>query len=218
MKKTIIALMAMAGVAMANETLTFSLDRDGTSVVFTEASEIISLDYIGWEYAGTGSVSLGEFETPTNEAYQNHFTPKAQLQSGKDDSWTMKFSVTNDSAEAITLTQFTFDCFGINGGGSDKSAEIPVTLTLGDVSAEATLGKGGAVKTATLGTGIEIGAYGSVELSLTMGSAVSYNTYSGITAGSITYTTATAAPAVPEPTTATLSLLALAGLAARRRR
>ena len=42
-----------------------------------------------------------------------------------------------------------------------------------------------------------------------------YNQWSGQNMAAVTFN---AAPAVPEPTTATLSLLALAGLAARRRR
>lgn len=212
--------MALAGVAAA-ETLTFEVVRDQNAVTFefdeATAQEVLTLTYTDWTYSGGGNNNVGSWQSPSNAAYQNSFSPDAQLRSGSSDSWTMNFTVTNNTEEEITLTQFTFDAYGINGGGSDKNAKIPVTLTLGQVSTSIELAYGGSTSTGTLDlTGdnaITIGANETVTLALTMSNAKTYNTYSGITAGSVTY-----GNLVPEPATATLSLLALAGLAVRRRR
>lgn len=221
MKKTLITLFALAGVAAA-ETLTFEVERDANAVTFAfdevTVQEILTMTYTDWSYNGGGNNNVGSWQSPTNAAYQNSFSPDAQLRGNTTDSWTMNFTVTNNTEEEITLTQFTFDAYGINGGGSDKTAEIPVTLTLAGITTNISLAYAGHTTTGTLDlagdNAITIGANETVSLALTMTARNGYNTYSGITAGSVTYTT----PVIPEPTTATLSLLALAGLAARRRR
>ena len=220
MKKTLIALMALAGVAAA-ETLTFEVVRNQNAVTFefdeAAAQEILTLTYTDWTYNGGGGNNVGSWQSPSNTAYENSFSPDAQLRGNTTDSWTMNFTVTNNTEEEITLTQFTFDAYGINGGGSDKNATIPVTLTLAGITTNISLDFGGRTTTGTLDlagdNAITIGANETVSLALTMTASNGFNTYSGITAGSVTYTLP-----VPEPTTATLSLLALAGLAARRRR
>ena len=217
--------MALAGVASA-ETLTFEVVRDTNAITFefaeVTAQEIMTLTYTNWTYSGGGSNNVGSWQTPKNEAYQNSFSPDAQLRDSTQgatlpDSWTMNFTVTNNSGADITLTGFTFDTYGYFGGGEDRNTVAKVTLTLNKVTTELfELGKQGATTTATLtftgDNAITIGAKDSVNLALTMNGADPYNTYTGITAGSVTYAI------VPEPATATLSLLALAGLAARRRR
>lgn len=221
MKKTLITLMALAGVAAA-DTLTFDINRTGNDVTFefdeAAAQEILTITYTDWTYSGAGNNNVGSWQSPSNAAYQNSFSPDAQLRGNTTDSWTMNFTVTNNTEEEISLTQFTFDTYGINGGGSDKNATIPVTLTLAGITTNISLDFGGRTTTGTLDfTGdnaITIGANQTATLALTMAATNGFNTYSGITAGSVTYTT----PVIPEPTTATLSLLALAGLAARRRR
>lgn len=220
MKKTLIALVALTGVVGATTT-EFDVSRTDNAVSFTETDDILTLTYTDWSYSGGGSNNVGGWQSPTNANYQNSFSPDAQLRSGTTDSWTMNFTLTNNGEEKITLTKFVFDVYCINGGGSDKNADIPVTLTLGGVSSGVTLKYGGQTAEGVLdlaggSKSISIGANETVNLSLTMGDAKSYNTYSGITSGSVTYTIGDAV--VPEPTTATLSLLALAGLAVRRRR
>ncbi|MBQ7024528.1 MAG: PEP-CTERM sorting domain-containing protein [Akkermansia sp.] len=225
MKQTLITLLALAGVAAA-ETLTFEVVRDTNAITFefaeVTAQEIMTLTYTNWTYRGGGDNNVGSWQTPKNEAYQNSFSPDAQLRDSTQgetlpDSWTMNFTVTNNSGADITLTGFTFDTYGYFGGGEDRGTIAKVTLTLNNVTTELfELGKQGATTTATLtltgDNAITIGAKDSVNLALTMNGADPYNTYTGITAGSVTYAI------VPEPATATLSLLALAGLAARRRR
>ena len=213
--------MALAGVAAA-DTLTFDVERSASAITFefaeVTAQDILTLTYTDWTYTGGGSNNVGAWQSPSNTVYQNSFSPDAQLRGNSTDSWTMNFTVTNNTEAELTLTQFTFETYGINGGGSDKSASIPVILTLGQASANVSLEFEGRTSTGTLDLSgdksITIGVHETVTLALTMTASTGYNTYSGITAGSVTYTT----PAAPEPATATLSLLALAGLAARRRR
>ena len=220
MKKTLITLMALAGIAAA-ETLTFEVERDQNAVTFefneATAQEVLTLTYTDWTYSGSGSNSVGSWQSPANEAYQNSFSPDAQLRGNTTDSWTMNFTVTNNTEEEITLTQFTFDAYAINGNGTDKTATVPVTLTLAGITTNITLDFAGRTTTGTLdlagNNAITIGANETVSLALTMTAGNGYNTYSGITAGSVTY-----GNLIPEPATATLSLLALAGLCARRRR
>ena len=212
--------MALAGVAAA-ETLTFDISRSNDAVTFdfaTDVSEILTMTYTDYTFVYGGTNTTGGWQTPENKNYEDTFSPNVQLRKDQDDSWTMNFTITNNCDNAITLTQFTFDGYVINGGGSDKNTEVPATLTLGEYasSGEVRFENYGSTATATLNlTGdnlIEIGAGKSVTLALTMSGVKENNTYSGLTGGSVTYSV------VPEPTTATLSLLALAGLAARRRR
>ncbi len=232
MKKTIIALFALSGVLAAEEQ-NFSMVRDTEGVSFTLGEAVLTqlnenaleLSYTGWSYSGDGNNSTG-WKNPSNANYANTFSPDGQLRSGQSDSWTMNFTIKNNGKENVTLsiTEFVFNCYGINGDGSDKNATIPVTLTLAGTNAGVnysasvssdnySLSYGGNTSAATLTftTPITLKANESMDLALTMSGAKSYNTYSGITSGVVKYT-------IPEPATATLSLLALAGLAARRRR
>ena len=230
MKKTIIALLALAGVAAAATEVNYTLTKDatatwgdpetetlGTGITFNETDDILALTYLYTTMGTGGSASVeGSWESPTNKAYANTYAPKVQLQSGQSDSWTLTFSVKNTGEETITLTGFTFDGYCINGGGSDKSADIPVTTSLtGAENAAVTLGRAGSTGTAEFSTNFVLAAGESKTLEFTLGSAKNYATFAGLTGGSVSYVTGAA---VPEPTTATLSLLALAGLAARRRR
>lgn len=214
--------MALASMAGA-ETVDFDINRDDNNVSFNlDDATVLTLSYTNWTYNGGGSNSVGSWQTPEHEAYQNSFSPDAQLRDGVGtqelpDSWTMNFTVTNNTDAVITLTQFTFDTYSYFGGGKDRDSAVQVTLTLGQVTTERfDLGYKGdtaeAVLNLTGADAITIGAKQTVSLALIMNGSDPNNTYTGIKSGSVTYSV------VPEPTTASLSLLALAGLAARRRR
>ena len=223
MKKyiTLAALLA-AGTTFANaETIAFDIERSGDTITFSGLDATgFELAYTNWTYNGGGNHNDGAWQTPSNAAYQNTFSPDAQLRSGTNDSWTMNFTFTNNGTEDVVLTQFTFDCYGINGGGSDKSALIPVTLTLGYneesvSSSEFNLNYGGQTNVGTISFGeggLEVEAGASVNFALTMGGAKNYDTYSGITSGSFT--------TIPEPSAFGMlaGLGALALVASRRRR
>ena len=223
MKKyiTLAALLA-AGTTFANaETIAFDIERSGDTITFSGLDATgFELAYTNWTYNGGGNHNDGAWQNPSNAAYQNTFSPDAQLCSGSTDSWTMNFTFTNNGTEDVVLTQFTFDCYGINGGGSDKDAAIPVTLTLGYngesvSSSEFNLGYEGQTNAGTISFGeggLEVEAGASVNFALTMGGAKNYNTYSGITGGSFT--------TIPEPSAFGMlaGLGALALVASRRRR
>lgn len=216
--KKIALLMAFVGMASA-DILTFDVTRNDNDVQFQFGEGVdsaLALTYVNWEYAGEGNCAEGAWQFPNNSNYQNTFSPSAQLRAGTDDCWTLNFIVTNNGTEALNLSQFTFDVYGIDGGGGDKAGNPTVEMTLDGVSSgSVVLGIGGNTATATLDlTGLTLSANQTMSLALTMGNDQSFNTYSGIKSGSVTYSVV----AVPEPATATLSLLALSCLTVRRRR
>lgn len=216
MKKTIVALMALAGVAMADDyTGTF----DGKSFVTSGALTLSEITCTPDSYK-TPSF-LGK-DVPAGTTY---IAPDINMNAG---SWTLSAKITNDSEEAITLSSVTFDAFMFTGAGEqheDDGKVRQVSFTLGGslagtVTKEFT-GKidgvnyrdtdADAIITLTAPVTIEAGKDITFTLTVAKG-AENGGSYVGLKGA--TFST----PAVPEPTTATLSLLALAGLAARRRR
>lgn len=225
MKKTLVALFALAGVVMAKTVTTeFDIERVGKSISFTEMDEAISLSYVDWTYVGGGANSVGDFVETAQSSYVNTFSPDSQLRANQpDDKITMNFTITNNGNEAITLDKLNIQGYCINGDGGNKNGsvtEMSFTMQLfseGTAISEATsisLKTGNNVSGGDLPltTYKVIEADESANISLTISHAVGFNTYFGLTGGSVTYST------IPEPAAATLSLLALAGIATRRRR
>ena len=227
MKKTIIALLALTGVAAAATEVNYTLTKDatatwgdpetetlGTGITFNETDDILTLKYLYTTYSGTGSSSKDSWITPTNAAYKDSYSPSAQLSVGSSDVVTLSFRITNSSKQAITLNALSFDVYCMTGTGGDKAAheayDVYASINGGTPSV-LSAGRGGTVSTANFDTDIDLAAGECVDVSYSMKFKAEYSAYYGLTGGSVTYT-------VPEPTTATLSLLALAGLAARRRR
>lgn len=225
MKKTLVALFALAGVVMAETVTTeFDIVREGNSISFSEIDDAISLSYVGWTYVGGGACNTGSFIETAQSNYVNTFSPDGQLRADQPgDKITMNFTITNGGQEAITLDKLNIRGYSINGDGGNKTGgikEITFTMQLfsdgvaisgaPSIVLESHNNVSGGDLTLTAYKVIEAG--GSVNLSLTVSNAVGFNTYFGLTGGSVTYST------IPEPAAATLSLLALAGLATRRRR
>ena len=233
MKKTIVALMALTGVAMATETDTIPITLSAT---FTSEEAAKCPDGVSYDITinnlDKGNKSGGDYMTSS-------LRPDINMTSG---SWTLTFTLKNDSSSAITLSSVNFDSFIFNAGGKQHGADdhtrqalftlsqttsdsfiIPlgstvVTFTTKDDNISATdIWNTDADASITLSSALEIAAGESVKFSLTVGTAEGItNAGSFVGLKGVTFNGTTAL--IPEPTTATLSLLALAGLAARRRR
>ena len=239
MKKTIIALVALTGVAMGTTT-EFTISKadgatwgdattPGTGITFTENDAALTLSYLYTSGSGGSATVIGSWETPSS--YVGTYSPKVQLTSAnRTDSWTLTFSLTNNTEEAITLTDMSFYTYVVNGGGSDKNIDFTASAYLSGVtnavtasftnSSVAGSGEKGATHTVafTFDTPVNLSAGASHELSFTL-TNTTQNTFAGLTGGNVTYAVVPGpSPNIPEPATATLSLLALAGLAGRRRR
>ena len=204
--------MALAGVAAADEaalTITsnsISLDNEKLTLTLTEIAG-----------ASTGTYSPNEVTGATG------FSPKIQFVQHKNNEcyWTLEFTIENNTDSAITLTGLGLTMNSTTGAGGNHDAgiqEVTNTLTIGGQSFAGTLNleANSASDTGVITMDYTLAANSTQTLTLKVQRTESgaFTGFAAITAGSLSYT---AAP-VPEPTTATLSLLALAGLAARRRR
>ncbi len=209
MKKTIIALMALAGIAAAETVTTTGLTATFVSDPVV-AGNCWSGDY-EFTFTLTDDYTMADFGTVLafyrGSAVNDTYGYNAIVLSGSDDALTLTVGRgraynTVDNATGISAgTTFTFA-----GGATDKvtfttAIEKGVTYTL-------TVTGGDQAMTPTL-TWVD----GQETLS----------SYSGNMNGNAALTSVVnpgtkVTEIVPEPTTATLSLLALAGLAARRRR
>ena len=233
MKKTIIALMALAGVAAA-ETLTISNANNTATTTgdwFTELS------------ATTANVTGSKAFSATD--YTNSFYSVAtNVGEGGEYDYVLTFTL----GQNVELSSFSIDFLLHSGSGAAQPVnrtlsydltlttatdtlvsyiDQSITTTTGRTSGNATY-KGAAYNTdgsindeTKLGTATftlpdSVMLTAGTEYKLTIADIAKNDngqgTYVGI--GNI----AMSGQVIPEPTTATLSLLALAGLAARRRR
>lgn len=144
---------------------------------------------------------------------------------GTAQGWSLALTLTNNTSEAVTINSLTLDTIIYNSDGVyqglDTDRDFVFTLSYGDIeksSGNLTIGGNGTssptngVVTLALDSAIELAANGSIDMDLDVAKGTNnLGCFLGLKAISAETT-------VPEPTTATLSLLALAGLAARRRR
>ena len=237
MKKTIIALLALAGVASAETTLasyvgTFEWKADtAPSFTFTDTGSplTMSIDLVTktvnndavssyvWDSAGV------DVDRSSNVTYfSDKFTPDLNMDTGK--SWTVQFTLTNGSSQDITINRLLLDSFIYTGTGAqhkDDNVVRQAVFTLSDGiegKSEVTFTESGVYKTdedalIAFAAPVTIAASDTLTFELTVGKGTLTNqgSFVGLKGATFSYV-------VPEPTTATLSLLALAGLAMRRRR
>ena len=244
MKKTLITLLALAGVAAAAdnpaESYTSVIDIDITAA---PANSTYASDF-GLELQSPISVvtsttnDLANWNNTGKPGTYNDGDLRPEVNVGDGGSWTLTFSLQNSGNEAITLQGIQLDMFTFNSNGWSQPGGTPRyfdfkivandTTTLFD-SIDTDLAKSpyvidgsGENNTSTaksdttfkiaFSDGYVLNAGETTKFSLTVSDGDNRDktgTYIGLSSMSML---------VPEPTTATLSLLALAGLAARRRR
>ena len=222
MKKTIIALMALAGVVCAGEyTGKFDWEAKNTPSFTLNAGVQPDIELlITGMNINDSAVNFTTAAPKTNSVYAGTLTPDVNI--GNGGNYDFSFSITNKTEEALTIFAITFDTFAYNNGGAAQSAdflkrEITFTLT-GDASAEIvhsftnidaeTDVYNWDTNPTLYFDSIEIAAGATANFNLAVEKSDSVGCFIGISGATV----------IPEPTTATLSLLALAGLAARRRR
>ena len=220
MKKTIIAIMALASVAAADSVMSLEELTWNPLTVTTPANGTLASgnSAIDWSEATgnlTNSWELSFILDPSRLSNEYLFgTVKGN--SGAD-GYTL--SITNAGAIALNQNKSS----NVLTVGSYTAADSAVAITLQYVKyvdAEGNFDSG----LFTLTVGNDSATYVVTEETNTVFTKGSNNNVwtnggaeklSGI---SVKYADSVVAPSIPEPTTATLSLLALAGLAARRRR
>lgn len=221
MKKTIIALMALAGVAAADQdfviptadnfyagdyTFDFLINKD--DVIYDDTHQITGLTNgnVLAIYYGTFS---GD-DCNTNGAFFTVSEGVITLSIGRG-SLANAWDTATETPILKSDTSFTISSEGVSGGMFVNSSSKPITIEIG--------------KTYTITNTVDTNETNNQSVSLWVEgkdealATVKYkgNMYGGNENTDIT-SMLNATYTVPEPTTATLSLLALAGLAARRRR
>jgi len=218
--------MALAGLAAA-ESQTFTLQ--GTDKGCIISPDVLTAEPLTLSYKGTSAIGGNSGDSENSWLSDtNGYVPKIRLDEKSDGAyyWTITATVQNTIESAITLNSLSVELFSCTAGGEAQShhKSVLVDLTLGTESEKEqalTLAASKAYNdgaSLTLASPIILGKDESVDVSIKIYRPDTYidgydsHTYAGLHSVTIGY------KLIPEPTTATLSLLALAGLAARRRR
>jgi hypothetical protein len=211
MKKTLITMLVLSGVALAAQTT--------EGVAFTTPSSTITTAN---KYDLTKAWSLNfEFISAAGTAYGNTTNPKGTTIIDSDVLGVKVYTKPNaDAVVTIGSKSFTKDLlnwtawdFGWYLGGTTK---LNLSYT-GDTLTVTAIGADGS-KQFSFSSAMTYDGDSAVSMSTGISQAqvgASNGKYWSLPTGTFT---GTATVPVPEPATATLSLLALAGLAARRRR
>ena len=209
MKKTLIALMALAGVAAAatiTEDCTISKGGDLFADAFDFSFTLTETPVVTGDY----DLLLAYYQVNNGRDYTvNAFKLSSNgvltLDRGKNLTLT-DGALTSDSTLGTTNNYSTFT---VVGGTDAYTLTTPGTYTIQYLG-----GKNNEAAANLLLDGVTVASFtgGSFNMNGSEGDAASREIiYAKVNSDYV-------APSVPEPTTATLSLLALAGLAARRRR
>ncbi len=249
MKKTLIALMALAGVASAAPTVLWDMDFESTGVVLDTADGVSTnlSAGVGTNIIEGGAITLNHdsfsfSQTEGNLSYSDEFTLVAVVQLGatQNNEWPAIFGLGETNAWAwkpsfYTATgTFNLDKDGFANHVNEENKGVgKITYTLpsegyGELVTIALQNNGKGTLT-LLVDGVVAGysvitsapEYGSNKLikNFTFGARNDGGNKANLILHDAQFVSGLVTGiVVPEPTTATLSLLALAGLAARRRR
>lgn len=248
MKKTLIALMALAGTAMAAEPhILWDMDFTAAGVTLTLADGVTTnlATGVGINLISDGAITLNNYsfsftQTAGRLSYSDEFTllAKVQLGASQPGKWPAIFGLGEDNKWAwkpsyyVETGTFNLDKDGFGGvvDESNKGGGVSYTLPAegyGDIVTIALQNNGKG--TLTLLVDGEVAGYTTITKAEDYGSNKFINNFtfgarndggnkSNIILHDAQFVSGLATEIVPEPATATLSLLALAGLAARRRR
>ena len=226
MKKTIIALLALAGVAAAADevkpitlTTTFKADVTATCNLADFTAEDLSLTNTDTGNALSSMVAEGD------DFKSGSLRPNINVDNGSG-SWTLDFTISNSGAKDLTVNSITLNAFAFNGSGTVQvnNRNFLFTVSADDttIATDTNLyiagnSTNGGTLTIDLTDSLTIAAKDNMTFSIEVAQGAEGNNSRGAFLGLDTVSFI-GTMSVPEPTTATLSLLALAGLAARRRR
>jgi len=172
--------------------------------------------------AATGATSTSYGGTGTNELNPTSIRPNVNVcqKDVSTNTYTLSFYVENKSQMSLAIANITLDAFGYSSTGVAHTAGTPeanfsLAYTLNENPFTITANEINVYSDATVNfdlgnNAITLGAGEKVTFSLTVSKNDGNGSFVGLKSATF--------KVVPEPTTATLSLLALAGLAARRRR
>ena len=224
--------MALAGVVMGNTEgdwkATFTTSDKSysqtaanyTATFDTEAPLTLKFTDLAIT-AGNGATSTN-YDGSNDELNPTSIRPNVNVcqKDVSTNTYTLSFYVENKSQMSLAIANITLDAFGYNSTGmahaeGTPKANFALAYTLNEspltITADAIDVKNSATVNFDLGNNaITLGAGEKVTFSLTVSKEDGNGSFVGLKSATF--------KVVPEPTTATLSLLALAGLAARRRR
>ena len=220
MKKTIIALLALSGLAMADTYTASTPAKSGAGAQGNYYGFTLAFDnatYLTTNVPADTELNLDSI-TLLSRSDGSAADMKVAVYEYVGDGTVGTFLGTSSTVQFAVNTTFTLTFDGITVNSSDRYQFLYVSASADD----ATLGTFDGYKAAAMSWGT------SVTNSFSQSIPGGWGTYKNNTLNSwegqyipvttVTLSTPSVAPGVPEPTTATLSLLALAGLAARRRR
>ena len=243
MKKTIIALMALAGVALGDTTL---LDMNFTTLT-GNTNENTPAGWTAGQFNGVGNTpyySFGENGAVVGQPWKQNFLTTS-LDIASQGEYTITFTLYNNGEDTGNMFFLSSDTYSIVMGNSYNSNSDIYVGTLSEAVGRdyVCFQPNTKINPTVLDNTTGLNVSGDITYTLTMldgNMTISARDWSTTIAGmdDVTFTklgfltdgginsagvknitiTAPEAPVVPEPATATLSLLALAGLAARRRR
>lgn len=229
MRKTLITLMALGGVAWAGVdgdwTATFTTSdasKDQTIEDYSASFETnapLTIVLTGGEINNSGTnQAVGTY---TGGSFTSSVRPNANTGNGA--SYTLNFTLTNNSTESVGITAITLNAFTYNAGGNLQGyvrtvkfeitggiiGSADVTFT-GDQPQSINLTLNEYNEAAFLAAGDSLDFCLAVSKGTSTDTEAVKGTFVGLKGATFTL--------IPEPASATLSLLALCGLAARRRR
>ncbi len=227
MKKTIITLLALAGMAMGEGQETVStyytqLNGQDQGYGFILSLSDKFMTYSGGKLGATFDLDSVTMQCGTAGDYQIPATSKLAIfeRQGEDSIGTF---VGLSESTAFTVGNTTYDFTDVITLDTAKQYQffwVSSTTTANIFSTtEDNMDEYKTVAVKTRFDKVNVAAAVNSNMNLPTGDGIIFNSnYTGWSDQNMAVVSFNAVPSIPEPATATLSLLALAGLAARRRR